>query len=150
MNKLTTLILSGFLAVTASANNNNITGAIGEINSHALAVQKSAEWISQQLKSKQPDAQQLEQRLATVDENIGKLKDLVAGLEASHPSLTATQQQHWDKMKMKVDLLAVFANVKKDLLSKGELEKNRNLLRAHANGIAKRAVLLQQTAAKVM
>lgn len=49
-------------------------------------------------------------------------------------------------MKTKVELLAIFHGKKKELLSSGDLSKNRGWLRAHAEGIARRAEMLQRSA----
>lgn len=149
MKALNTLILSGLLATSGFAYN-NMPGALGEITNHARSLQKEAQTMSQQLKNKQVDKQLLEQKLATVEENINKLRELVASVEASNPELTPTQKQNWELVKTKVELLNIFANYKKDLVTKDDLQKKRSILRAHANGIAKRAAMLEQTASKIL
>ena len=149
MKLFQTLILSGLLATSGFAYN-NMPGALGEIGTHARALQKEAAAMSQQLKNKQVDKQLLEQKLAAVEENINKLRELVAGVEASNPELTPAQKQSWELVKTKVELLNIFASYKKDLVAKEDIRKKRTLLRAHANGIAQRAAMLEQTASRIL
>lgn len=149
MKVLNTLILSGLLA-TSSFAYNNMPSALGEITNHARTLQKEAQTMSQQLKNKQVDKQLLEQKLATVEQNIAKLRELVASVESTNPELTPSQKQNWELIKTKVELLNIFANYKKDLVANDDIQKKRSILRAHANGIARRAALLEQTASKTL
>lgn len=149
MKIFSTLILSGLLATSGFAYN-NMPGALGEITNHARSLQKEAQTMSQHLKNKQVDKQMLEQKLATVEESVNKLRELVASVEASNPELTPAQKQNWELVKTKVELLNIFANYKKDIVAKDDIQKKRNLIRAHANGIAKRAAMLEQTASKIL
>ncbi len=148
MKAISTLILSGLLATSGFAN--NMPGALGEIANHARSLRTEAQTMSQQLKNKQVDKQLLEQKLATVEENVAKLRELIASVEASNPELTPSQKQSWELVKTKVELLNIFTNHKKDLVGKEDIQKKRSLLRAHAEGIAKRAAMLEQTAAKIL
>jgi hypothetical protein len=62
--------------------------------------------------------------------------------------MNAQQKADWDLVKTKVELLNIFHTRKADLFN-SDLDKNRNLVRALADGIAKRARMLQQTASKL-
>lgn len=148
MKAISTLILSGLLATSGFAN--NMPGALSEITNHARSLRMEAQTMSQQLKNKQVDKQLLEQKLATVEENVAKLRELIASVEASNPELTPSQKQSWELVKTKVELLNIFTSHKKDLVGKEDIQKKRSLLRAHAEGIAKRAAMLEQTAAKIL
>lgn len=148
MKAISTLILSGLLATSGFAN--NMPGALGEITNHARSLRAEAQTMSQQLKNKQVDKQLLEQKLATVEESVAKLRELVASVEASNPELTPSQKQNWELVKTKVELLNIFTGHKKDLVGNDDIQKKRSLLRAHADGIAKRAAMLEQTAAKIL
>jgi hypothetical protein len=55
----------------------------------------------------------------------------------------------WALVKEKVQLLAIFHQAKTELMANGDLRKQRTLLRAHADGMAKRAQMLQKTASRL-
>ncbi len=145
MKTLATLTMMTLMAVTAGANN----VPLGDIVTHAQAVRQEAEQLSTQLKAKQTNRESLEKGMAALEERIGKLKELVASTESAGPQLTPAQKEAWEKMKMKVDLLSVFANNKKEMMASGDIAKNRSFLKAHADGIAKRAAMLEQTASRM-
>ncbi len=132
-------LLTGIVAATLTfAANNSGTNPFQEIASRAVDVQKDAEWMSKHLKTRQIDRAQLEQHSSAVEQNIARLKELVTGLDSGVQSA--------ELMKTKVELLSIFHGKKKELLSQGDLSKNRGWLRAHADGIAKRAEMLHRTA----
>ncbi|MBL8179966.1 MAG: hypothetical protein JNK48_35125 [Bryobacterales bacterium] len=149
MKSLHTIILSALFA-TSGFGYHNMPGALSELANHARSLQKEAQTMSQQLKNKQVDKQLLEQKLATVEESVGKLRELVAAVEASNPELTPAQKQNWELVKTKVELLNIFTSYKKDLVTKDDVQKKRSLIRAHAEGIAKRAAMLEQTASRML
>lgn len=143
MKRMLTLAIAACAAtLTAAANNNAM---VGDIASHAQRVQADAQSVSSSLKAKSFDRQAVIEKSAAIEENIEKLKELAAAFEASNPSLSASQQKSWEMVKTKIELLHIFSNQKKTLLDSGDLAKNRSWVRAHADGIAKRAALLQKT-----
>jgi hypothetical protein len=149
MKALALFVAGSMLTATAWANTFNMSTTLTDVSAHAQKVQRTAEEMSTLLKSKAVDRTVLEQRMEAVHQDVSRLKDLVATIEGSGLELTPAQQLNWQKLKTKVELLQVFANNKKDLLERGDLQKSRSFLRAHADGIAKRAAMLQQTAAKL-
>lgn len=149
MKKLSTILLGSLFTVAALANNLNLSTAVGELSTQAGKVQKSAEEMSLQLKKKPVNVEQVTRQMDAVHADINKLKALAAEIEASNPNLTPSQKQNWDLVKTKIQLLEVFASNKKDLLAKGDPNKHRSYLKAHSDGIAIRAQLLQQTAGKI-
>lgn len=153
MTKTLRTLTAGMFAMTlalAADNNNNTTSgsnAYQEMATRAIDIQKDAEWMSKHLKTRQIDRQQLEQHSAAVEENIAKLKGLVASVESN--SGQAPAGETWQKVKTKVELLAIFHGKKKELLAQGDLSKNRGWLKAHADGIARRAEMLHQSASQL-
>jgi hypothetical protein len=143
---LTLAIAACAAALTAAASNNSMAG---DIASHAQRVQADAQAVSSSLKAKSFDRQAVLEKSAAIEENIEKLRELAASFEVSTPSLSASQQKSWELVKTKIELLHIFSNQKKALLDSGDLAKNRSWVRAHAEGIAKRAALLQKTASSL-
>jgi hypothetical protein len=147
MTPLKTLVTGVFAITVALAANNTAATPFEEIASRAVDIQKDASWMRQHLKAKQFDRQLLEERSNAVEQNIVRLKELVASLDAS--AVPAGQQEKFELMKTKVELLDIFHGKKKELLTQGDLARNRAWLRAHADGIAKRAGMLQKTASQM-
>lgn len=150
MNTTLRTLTAGVFAMTlAFAANNDTAGSqspFREMESRAIEIQKDADWMSKHLKSRQIDRQQLEQHSTAVEENISKLKELVAAVESGE---SVPSGETWEKVKTKVELLSIFHGRKKELMASSDLSKNRGWLKAHADGIARRAELLQQSASRL-
>lgn len=115
---------------------------LSDIRSHAANVQRQSESMSQLLKAKSPDVSQLREKLDLASADIAKLKTLVAELEGSS---TVAQSRDWQLLKERVQLLDIFHNAKREMVTTDQVAKKRSILRAHADGIAKRAAMLQVT-----
>lgn len=120
-----------------------------DIRSHAARVEQENREMARLLKSKQWDNSQLQAKLEATGQDLDKIKALVAELEGASDSLSPSARKDWDLLRQKVQLLEIFHGAKKDLLSSGNAAKQRALLRAHAEGVAKRAAMLQQTAGRL-
>ncbi|MFN7937947.1 MAG: hypothetical protein U0R19_31750 [Bryobacteraceae bacterium] len=141
MKPILTLLASAALALPLMADSQAFRGIIGD----AANIQRDAEKLSRDLKQKTLDETKLKQDITGLNENVGKLKRDVTELDAKLGSMTEAQKKEWDLVKTKAELLTIFAAQKATLMDSGEFKKNRSILRAHANGIAKRAAMLQQT-----
>ncbi|MBK9168963.1 MAG: hypothetical protein IPM24_16040 [Bryobacterales bacterium] len=84
-------------------------------------------------------------KMEPLEKHVGTLHELVGSLEGERSSMTASQVAALDRVKLKSELLHVFTNNKKNMLE-GDWRKNRSMLRAKAEGIAKRAQALRQSA----
>lgn len=139
---LATLTLA---ATAAMADTNTYNTIIGD----AAKIQRDAEAISGQLKIKNPDVESVKAKSGELNKDIQSLRDDLAAFEATNPSMTEQQKQNWTLVKTKAELLLIFSDSKNDLMNAGNMQKDRSILRAYSDGIAKRAVLLQQTARKL-
>lgn len=142
---LTAITGIAFVAFAAQANSNTFASIIGD----AARIESDAQAISAQLKAKAPDYETVKTKSAALSNDIKDLQRDLESFEASHPGMTAEQKKDWEMVKTKVQLLLIFSDTKSSLLAGGDLQKNRGLLRAYSDGIAKRALLLQQTAKKL-
>lgn len=118
------------------------------IAGHASKVQRESAQVSQSLKSKKADASEISKSLESMGAEIAKLQELVDQIKAQNPSFTERDRKDFELLQTKVQLLAIFHDRKKELVS-GDFAKQRSLIRAHAEGIAKRAALLEQTASRL-
>jgi hypothetical protein len=132
-------------ATTVTADTNNFQGIISD----AAKIQQDAEAISGHLKVKNPDVELVKSKSGDLNKDIQSLRDDLAAFEANSPDLTAQQKKDWELVKTKAELLLIFSNKKNGLLENGDMQKNRSTLRAYSDAIAKRAMLLQQTARKL-
>lgn len=120
-------------------------GIIGD----AAVIQRDAEEISKHLKSKSADYSEVKTKIETLGKDIAALRKDVQEFDAAHPGLSEQQKKDWELVKTKSELLLIFYDQKAKLVESGDIKKNRSMLRAHANGIAKRAAMLQQTASRL-
>jgi len=144
---MTTRTLAAFLtafAMTAMASNH-----ISDIKTHAAKVQRDSEYVNQLLKTKQPDVDALRQTIELTGADIAKLQQLVSDFEATNPQFSPRDEKEWAFLKEKVQLLSIFYTTKKELAMADNLKSNRGMIRAHAEGLAKRAKMLQETAGRI-
>jgi hypothetical protein len=129
------------------------TAAAGEhisgILQHAKNLEKDSSQIRLALKSKKVDTQEVKSAVEASSADVAKLRELVAAYESTNPSLNSQERKDWELVKQKVQLLSIFHDRKKELVSSGDFSKNRGLIRAHAEGLAKRAVMLQNTVGRL-
>lgn len=144
-NFLIAITTLAFVAVAAQADTRTFGAIIGD----AAKIQREAESISSQLKLKKPDFEMVKTRSGELNREIQALKNDLEAFESTNPNLNAQQKKDWELVKTKAQLLLVFSDTKNSLMANGDLQKNRSMLRAYSDGIAKRAVLLQQTAKKL-
>jgi hypothetical protein len=144
MKTLMTLIACTALAIPAMADTRDFRSIIGT----AANIQRDAEMLRKDLKAKLLDEVKVKADIAALGEDIASLRSAVASLEqtAAAGSMSEATKKDWQMLKTKVELLTVFHERKSELFSSGDYKKNRTMLRAHAEAIAKRAELLQQTA----
>ncbi len=120
-----------------------------DIVGDAAKIQQDATAINSQLRAKSPDFDAVRSRVEALNTDIESLRKDVEAIEANLSNLTEAQKKDWELLKTKVQLLMIFADQKKELLNSGDVRKHRTMLRAHAQGIAKRAEMLQQTASRL-
>jgi len=146
MNKTLTLITMALAATMATATEpaTSSSSPLRELMSEAKAFEMQAREASQMLKNKKFDVPALQQALEKKGETLGRLRTLAAAYEAGAANLTPAQQKDWETVKTKIKLLEIFHSTKNDLVAK-DPNKNRSLLRAHAQGLALRAEALQKT-----
>jgi seryl-tRNA synthetase len=134
-----------FAAFAVQANTNNFQNIIGD----AAKIQMEAQSISTQLKAKSPDFESVKTKSGELNKAIQSLRSDLAAFESQNPNLTEQQKKDWELVKTKAELLLVFSDTKNSLLESGDPQKNRSMIRAYSDGIAKRAVMLQQTAKRL-
>ncbi len=111
----------------------------------AANIEKDATALSLDMKAKSFDITKAKTDAESLGSDIAKLRKDVDEIDAGMSNLSGQQKADWELVKTKVQLLTIFHDRKSELMN-GDLSKNKGLIRAHADGIAKRARLLQQTA----
>ncbi len=123
----------------------SLAADLNSIMDHAKSVQMDAQQISTALKSKNFDTNEVKNKIEETQGRINNLKGAVAAYEAANPG--AVNSENWKAVKDRVTLLDIFTSRKAELLT--DAQRNRSMLRAHADGIVKRAVSLQETTARL-
>jgi predicted nucleic acid-binding Zn-ribbon protein len=140
--KKTLPIVIGLLASVPALADTHLAG----IKTHAANVERDSTQTAQMLKAKQPDKQAVRAQIEKTGLDITALQKLVADFEATSPQFSEQNKKDWQDLKEKVQLLSIFYNVKQELATSDDMQKNRSLLRAHAKGLSERAAKLQETA----
>lgn len=151
MKKLMTLVACAALAlpVFARVNSNLRADSFRAIIGDAANIQKDAEALSRDLKAKNLDPGKIKADIDLLGQHIANLRTDVESVESHAAEFNAAQQKDWALIKEKVQLLTIFHERKTELMNSGDFKKNRAMLRAHADGIAKRAQMLQVTASRL-
>ena len=139
MKTVTTILTS--LALTsglAMADTKVFEGII----SNAASIQRSADAISKDLKPKSADQNKLKADMEEMGKTIATLKHEVESFDVE--SLSGKQKTNWEMVKTKVQLIAMFHEQKTGMMEQ-DFDKNREAIRYHAVGIAKRAEILQKS-----
>ncbi len=118
---------------------------VDQIMQSAQNIERDASLVSQALKTKRVDTGDVTTKLDAMDVDVTKLQQLVKDFDATNPQLSERDQAGWKLLKDKVQLLDIFHEQKRTLAA-GDMGKNRDLIRAIANGVVMRAQKLQKTA----
>jgi uncharacterized coiled-coil DUF342 family protein len=130
-------------AAPAAATDTRAT--VDQIVSDAQKVRAEALDIKQLLRASRPDLEQVQERLATLSTHADALKQAMDGFDVDGANLTAAQRAAFDRARAATDTLRVLLANKTTMIADAEAAmKNRGLLRAKADGIAKRADIVQQ------
>lgn len=118
---------------------------VDRIVQSAQNIERDASLVSQALKTKKVDTADVTAKLEAMDVDVTKLQQLVKDFDSTDPKLSDRDRASWNLVKDKVQLLDIFHEQKKNLAA-GDMSKNRDLIRAIANGVVTRAQKLQQIA----
>ncbi len=118
----------------------------GEMIEAAQRLESDAKAISAALKSKNAAVDEVHKRMGQMDADMAKLQESVSQVDAAETEMSARDRRDWELLKTKVKLLEVFHTNKKTLVTE-DVMKNRSMIRAHADGLALRAMKLRQTVA---
>lgn len=141
MKQLMCALAFAAMALPAMAGSQDFRAIIGD----AANIQRDAEKLSRDLKEKAVDEALVKKDIQALNADVAKLKQDVMEMDGKLGQLTDAQKKEWELVKTKAELLTIFAGRKATLMESGEFRKNRSMLRAHADGVAKRAAMLQQT-----
>ena len=155
MKKLNTLLATAaaalVIAVPALANGNTesastIAAHVDRLVADAKKPQMEAREIGVLLKAKNPDFAAVNANMAELTAHVSQLTESVTQFESVQSSFHAKQQAEFERIKSAVAVLKIFLDNKSEILAGSGALEQRNLLRAKADGIAKRAELVQVSA----
>jgi ABC-type transporter Mla subunit MlaD len=151
MTRKSLLLSIAALAITVAPASANLkphaAAQLDQIVAAAKTIQTDAQDVSTLLRAKTPNFDRVSEKMQVMGEHSTELNRLIEQLEAANTEATPAQRAEFDRMKELAQLVNIFVANKSDLLSAPRRE--RNVLRAKADGIAKRAGLLQQSAQRV-
>lgn len=133
--------------VNAGASTPKDTAA--KLLAESRAARQTATQMALQLKQKNADLSKVGDHIASVEENATKIQGLLKDLETSGATLNERQRATLDNTRQLAELMKVFLDNKKTLVSDGASPEEREMLRAHAVGVAKRAELIEKNVSKM-
>lgn len=144
--RLTAFALGVLLAAAPlAAFGADTTTTLEQIVTDAGRVRSEAQEMRQLLRAKAPDFALVQQRLTTLDSHATALKRSLDAFEASGEAMTPMQRAAFDRARAATDTLHVLLSHKTTMLADTAVAmRNRGLLRAQADGIARRADMVQQ------
>lgn len=152
MSKVHRVLASAFVVLTLGVSSVATAAAssVDQVTSQAREVRAEARAIKALLQMKQPDFSVIRQRLDGLDAQGKALGATLAALEADGTSLTTpAQRAAVQQSKLAVDAMQVILANKSTLLAdETQARKHRNLLRAKAEAVAKRAEMVDRNFSK--
>lgn len=142
------MLMAGCLALAVSPAAALDQEFAAQLLESAKNIERDAGQVSTALKSKALNADDVRSKVDAMSGDVTKLQELVTRFEEGHPQMSQRDAAEWKQVKEKVQLLEIFHGQKQKLAA-GDLSKNRTLLRAHADGVARRALKLQQTVTRL-
>lgn len=132
-------------AVLVSAPALAATPAIDQVVADAQKVREEAEDVKLLLKHRAADQAVLLQRLGVIEAHAKSLKSALATVRTSETGLTSKQVEAIERAHSAAEtLLILLANKTAILADPATIDKQRRLLRAKADGIAQRAMLVER------
>jgi cytochrome c556 len=135
------------LALTASAVFAN--DHLNQIAGTAKELQSDFSMMAQTLKNKNFAAEELKRELEALRGHVDQLKATADEFEAANPSLSGQHEKDWKLAKELIALVDIFHSQKAEMLNGDNPAKNRKMLKAQAEGLAKRSTVLRETALRL-
>lgn len=124
--------------------------SLDQIVVEAQRVRAEAREVSQLLRAKRPDFTLVNQRVDTLHAHARALTQSLESFETDAAGLRPTQAEALDRARTAGALLSVMLSNKTSMLSDVETAgRQRSLLRAKAEGIARRAAIVEAQLARV-
>ncbi len=134
------------LAVSYAAAENSLSSKAEELITEAKKVQLEAVGIGKELRVKTFQVDKVKGMLDVLVGHVEAIERIAAELASFETQMSSEQKTKYEAIKVKSQILTIFAKNKKDMLMGEDPSQNRAMLRAKADGIAKRAEMLQQSA----
>lgn len=143
-----TAVAFAMTAAPAFANGDHSTASqLDQIAAVAKQTQSEAREAATLLRAKNPDYERVNGMMETLRGHSAEVNRLIAEFEGANHSMTSSQRAEFDRLKELAQLLDIFVTNKSNMLTASK--RDRNLLRAKADGIAKRAEMVHQSALKI-
>lgn len=143
--KLARIAMTMLLAASAAFASDHLT----QIRDQAGKLSQEFRDIGAMVKNRNFNTAEVQNRVNVIDADIEGLKRLAGEFETANPSLVTTGNKDWKLAKDLIHLIDIFHEQKAEIL-KGDPKKQRSLLRGHAQGLAKRAFMLQETSSRLL
>ena len=138
-------VLAATLAAAPAPAAAEFRSAFDQIIADAQRVRQEAQDVKQLLRSRTADQAVVLQRVSVLDTHAQALKASISALDASGAGLNATQRAAVERARGATETLLILLQNKTALLADAaQMDRQRGLLRAKAEGIVARARLVEQ------
>ncbi len=138
-------VLAATLAAAPAPAAAEFRSAFDQIIADAQRVRQEAQDVKQLLRSRAADQAVVLKRVSVLDTHAQALKASISALEASGAGLNATQMAAVERARGATETLLILLQNKTALLADAaQMDRQRGLLRAKAEGIVARARLVEQ------
>jgi len=120
---------------------------LAQMRDHARELESEFRGLHTAVKAKSVQEAELRNRLEAAGANVDRLKAMAEQVEASHAGLV--QGEDWKRARQVITLLDIFHDQKEKLVADG-IGRNRGLIKAHAEGLAKRAAMLHESMTRML
>jgi hypothetical protein len=121
---------------------------LDDITFEARQAKAKADEMRTMLKNRAVDPSRVSAQMEVLEAHSAKLNELITAYAEANQTLDRRAASELERMKVTAEVLQILFNNKQNLMESNGMS-NRGLLRAKAEGIARRAGMIQQSAQRI-
>lgn len=147
--KLAPAVLCSVALLASDADSQaNLKDMAQKLITESRTTREMAMQIAEQLR-KTSDTAAVRDQIPVLEQHASSIRQLISDLESKGAALTARQRQQLETARRVADILNVFIENKKQMLSQVTSPRGSDQVRYQAIGVAQRAEMIEKTIAKM-
>jgi hypothetical protein len=143
-----TLLCAAGLLAAGTDSQASLKDTAQKLISESKATREMAMQIAEQLR-KTADTGAVRDQIPVLEQHAASIRQLIDELESKGTALTAKQRQQLETARKVAEILNVFIENKKQMLSSVTSPRDRDQVRYQAIGVAQRAEMIEKTVSKL-